>query len=93
MLRFPSFVSQEAGKNLDHLQTWRQAYGSAVQHLKDKACIPAMACQSTYGVFGYFIGNETARQIYLKPRVNLRDIPPVFATEEQADAGNHPQAV
>jgi hypothetical protein len=73
VLRYPSFVSEEAGKNLDRLQTWGQAYSSAVQFLKDKACIHAMTCQSTYGTFGYFIGNETARQIYLKPRVNLRD--------------------
>lgn len=51
----------------------RRGYGKTIQFLKDKACIHAMSCQSTYGQFGYFIGNETARQIYLKPRLNLRD--------------------
>lgn len=51
----------------------RRQYGKVVNHLVSKACLLAQACQSTYGVFGYFIGNETARQVYLKPRVNLRD--------------------
>lgn len=52
----------------------RRSYGRAVQHLRDGACIHAQSCQSTYGHFGYFIGNETQRQIYIKPRVNLRDV-------------------
>lgn len=52
----------------------RRAYCRAVDHLKAKACIHAMTCQSTYGVFGYFLGNETQAQIYLKPRANLRDL-------------------
>jgi hypothetical protein len=50
-----------------------QAYSQAIQYLKDKACIHAMSCQSTYGRFGYYIGNDVGRQIYVKPRVNLRD--------------------
>lgn len=54
-----------------------KGYTRAVQHLKDQACIHAMTCQSTYGAFGYFIGNDTMRQIYLKPRVNLRDELPI----------------
>lgn len=51
----------------------RHAYAKAVDYIKSKACIHAQSCQSTYGTFSYFIGNETMRQIYLKPRVNLRD--------------------
>jgi len=54
-------------------QTLRGAYSSAVQHMHDVACLHTMTCQSQYGVFGYFLGNDTMRQIYLKPRVNLRD--------------------
>jgi hypothetical protein len=48
-------------------------YGQAVDHLKAQACIHAQTCQSTYGHFGYYLGNDAARQIYLKPRVNTRD--------------------
>jgi len=55
------------------LQTWRGAYGEAVQYLRDNACIHAQSCQSTYGQFGYFLGNDAARQVYIKPRINLRD--------------------
>lgn len=51
----------------------RRAYGLALEHLREHACIHAQTCQSTYGAFSYWIGNDTARQIYLKPRVNLRD--------------------
>lgn len=66
----------------------RRGFSKAVQHLQDKACLHAMSCQSTYGVFSYYIGNDTARQIYLKPRCNLRDIPPVHATEEVFNDGH-----
>lgn len=55
----------------------QRGYSKAVQHLQEQACIHAMTCQSTYGAFGYFIGNETMRQIYVKPRVNLRDEVPI----------------
>lgn len=51
----------------------RRSYSRAVQHLRDRACIHAMTCQSAYGNFGYFLGNDTSRQIYVKPRINLRD--------------------
>lgn len=55
----------------------QRGYSKAIQHLQEQACIHAMTCQSSYGTFGYFIGNETMRQIYLKPRVNLRDETPI----------------
>lgn len=51
----------------------RRSYSLAVQHLKDQACLHAMTCQSQYGAFGYFISNDADRQIYVKPRINLRD--------------------
>jgi hypothetical protein len=50
-----------------------KSFSVAVQYLKDKAFLHAMTCQSTYGAFGYYISNETYRQVYLKPRVNTRD--------------------
>lgn len=52
----------------------RRAYCRAVDGLQSSAAIHAMSCQSTYGHFGYYIGNEARRQIYIKPRVNLRDV-------------------
>jgi hypothetical protein len=67
----PERTAKEAGGV--ELETLRRSYGRAVQHLEDNACIHVQSCQSTYGQFGYFIGNDTARQIYIKPRVNLRD--------------------
>ena len=33
----------------------------------------AQTCQSTYGVFSYWIPTSAERQVYLKPRANLRD--------------------
>lgn len=55
------------------LETLGRSYSRAVQHLKDNAAIPAQTCQSTYGVFGYYLGNDATRQVYLKPRINTRD--------------------
>lgn len=71
----PALVYAEAGRPNPgpQLQTWRQAYSGAVQYIRDRAGIHAQTCQSTYGAFGYFLGNDCARQIYLKPRINLRD--------------------
>jgi hypothetical protein len=46
----------------------------AVDRLKDQGFIIAQACQSTYGRFWYTIKNDAKRKIYLKPRVNLRDV-------------------
>jgi hypothetical protein len=50
-----------------------RAYGLAVQHLKGQGCIHAQSCQSTYGQFGYYVGNDASRSIYIKPRRNMRD--------------------
>jgi hypothetical protein len=49
------------------------AFSRAVGHLQMKGLIHAQTCQSTYGVFGYYIPNNAERQLYLKPRLNLRD--------------------
>jgi hypothetical protein len=80
----------ELGQEYDK-QTWGQAYSQAIQYLKDKACIHAMTCQSTYGRFGYYLGNDVGRQIYVKPRVNIRDECGQPAPCGHApDGGNHP---
>jgi hypothetical protein len=57
----------------ERMQTWGQAYGQAVQHLKDQGFIHAQTCQSTYGRFGYFLHQDAQRQLYIKPRINTRD--------------------
>ncbi len=67
----------------------RRAYGQTVNHLRKEGFIPVQACQSTYGVFGYFIQNETDRQVYLKPRVNLRDAGHDCLTGGCNDQGEH----
>lgn len=64
---------REAAGREPRLQSWGQAYGAAVQHLRDKGFIHAQTCQSTYGRFGYYIHQDVQRQIYVKPRVNMRD--------------------
>ena len=51
----------------------RSTYSRAVAHLQANGCIHAMTCQSTYGLFGYYLPNDANRQTYLKPRVNTRD--------------------
>lgn len=50
-----------------------RGYSMAVRHLKDQGLIPTQTCQSTYGVFGYYLPHDATHQIYLKPRANLRD--------------------
>lgn len=49
------------------------AYSRAVASLQAKGLIHAQTCQSTYGVFGYYLPNDANRQLYMKPRLNLRD--------------------
>lgn len=72
-VRFPiAHLSFKAPKNTGDLQL-RSAYSRAVAHLQAKGCIHAQTCQSTYGVFGYYLPHDATRQLYLKPRVNLRD--------------------
>lgn len=46
---------------------------SVCEHMRDQDFILAQACQSTYGVFWYFLAGKTNRQIYIKPRINTRD--------------------
>jgi hypothetical protein len=55
------------------LQTPQQAYSKAVERLQARGCIHAQTCQSTYGTFGYYLPGDATRQLYIKPRVNLRD--------------------
>jgi len=62
----------ELGQEYDK-QSWGQAYSSAVQHMKDQAYIHAQTCQSTYGMFSYWVHQDATQQFYVKPRVNLRD--------------------
>lgn len=58
---------------IDSDTTLQRSYSLAVQHLQNQGCIHAQTCQSTYGVFGYYLGNDAASTVYLKPRVNMRD--------------------
>lgn len=51
----------------------RRGYGKAIQHLKDQGLMHAQTCQSTYGAFSYWLDTNVGRQIYLKPRHNMRD--------------------
>lgn len=48
-------------------------FGQATDLLRGSGFVPAQVCQSTYGVFGYFIHNDAMRQVYVKPRINRRD--------------------
>ncbi len=45
----------------------------ALRHVLEQGFVLAQACQSTYGHFWYCLNVNAARQIYLKPRVNVRD--------------------
>lgn len=54
-------------------QSNRSCYSRAVGHLQHQGLIHAQTCQSTYGVFGYYLPNDAEHQLYLKPRANLRD--------------------
>lgn len=52
----------------------RGAYALTVDYLQEKGgLVHAQTCQSTYGVFSYWIPCQSEYQLYLKPRVNLRD--------------------
>lgn len=48
-------------------------FAREVDALKADGYIHAQTCQSTYGVFGYYLHQDATKQVYLKPRVNLRD--------------------
>lgn len=53
----------------------RKAVRADLDYLRLRGGIIAQACQSTYGEFWYVLPNDALRQLYLKPRVNLRDLP------------------
>lgn len=65
-------LSFKAKNRVGDLQP-RSAYSRAVAYLQAKGCIHAQTCQSTYGVFGYYLHQDTERQLYIKPRLNTRD--------------------
>lgn len=48
-------------------------FGKCVDMLRDRSFLHAQTCQSTYGVFGYYLHQGAFRQLYVKPRVNTRD--------------------
>lgn len=45
----------------------------ALRWVLDEGCVMAQACQSTYGHFWYCLPCDARKQLYVKPRVNLRD--------------------
>lgn len=52
------------------------ALGEVETLLTDNGFLLAQGCRSTYGAFAYYaptVDNATDLQVYLKPRVNLRD--------------------
>jgi hypothetical protein len=51
----------------------QRAYSDTIKAMQANAFIHAQTCQSTYGAFSYWIHNDAMRQVYVKPRVNLRD--------------------
>jgi len=51
----------------------QRQYSLAVDDLKAKAFIHAQTCQSTYGGFSYWLPNDASVQLYVKPRINVRD--------------------
>lgn len=74
IVRLPAQVMAEAGLVASaSLETPGRAFAREVDRLRGKGFIHAQTCQSTYGMFGYYIHQDADRQIYLKPRVNLRD--------------------
>lgn len=66
------------------MQRPMQAYATTVQHMKDHDFLHAMSCQSSYGAFSYWLHNTEQKQIYVKPRVNTRDIDSRAPREEVA---------
>jgi hypothetical protein len=75
-------------------QNPRASFSRAVGHLQERGFIHAQTCQSTYGVFGYYLPQDAERQLYLKPRLNLRDLLAECGKpkpcEHNPDGGNHP---
>ena len=51
----------------------RKAVRQAIDTVSVHGAIIAQACQSTYGEFWYLSPTDALRQLYLKPRINLRD--------------------
>jgi hypothetical protein len=50
-----------------------EAYGVAVKTLRDNGYEAAQFCESTYGRFSYWSEAEGGGEVYLKPRLNVRD--------------------
>lgn len=51
----------------------RKAVRQCIDSVATRGAIIAQACQSTYGEFWYMLPVDALRQLYLKPRINLRD--------------------
>ena len=54
-------------------ETAGRAYGRSINHLRDQGFIHAQSCQSTYGMFGYYLHQDSIYPLYVKPRINVRD--------------------
>lgn len=97
VLRYPAQVMAEAGfpSEAARMETPQGAFARSVDELRTCGYIHAQTCQSSYGLFGYYIHQDADRQIYIKPRVNLRDAACGRAEPcgHNPDGGNHPVAV
>lgn len=51
----------------------QKAGNMALKWVQDKGFLLAQGCQSTYGAFWYLLHQDATRQLYVKPRINLRD--------------------
>jgi hypothetical protein len=77
LTRFPiphlSFKPVQRGYETGQ-QSLQGAYVEALDWLRGKAFIHAQTCHSSYGAFSYWIHQDEHRQIYVKPRINTRDV-------------------
>ena len=51
----------------------QRTYARTVDWLRNNGAIHAQTCQSTYGSFSYWLPYDAPEQLYVKPRVNMRD--------------------
>lgn len=51
----------------------QRSYSLAVDGLRNSGLVHAQTCQSTYGAFGYYLPASNLNQLYIKPRINMRD--------------------
>lgn len=60
-------------KGEELLSQRQRSYNRVIDHLRTYSYIHAQTCQSTYGVFSYWLYQDETRQLYVKPRINTRD--------------------